>query len=101
VGAEEHDYQACDLPGLQVALLGQATPSEEGEAVMSKQFVVRTSGYDEHNRLVIDPGPSRCGDIDDGISLWHHGQGGWVISMADLTRIYQAAVKVRQKSAKP
>jgi hypothetical protein len=40
-------------------------------------------------------GPSRCGEITDGVAFAHGKEGGWVIDFADLERVYLAAKEKR------
>jgi hypothetical protein len=67
---------------------------------MSEQLTIRTTGYNAKDRILFYPGPSRCGHIDDGVSLAHvgdngRGEGGWVISYHDLMRMAKAATDAR------
>jgi hypothetical protein len=62
---------------------------------MSDILVIQTAGYSEPDELSFWPGPSKCGEITDGVTLSHAGEGGWVISFADLERMYLAAKEAR------
>ena len=45
-----------------------------------------------------EPGPIWCGSIADGVGLDRDREGIWVISFADLERMYLAAKEVRRAS---
>ena len=63
-------------------------------------YAVDTAGHPK-DILLIELGPSSCGDIRDGISFahalvdnpktWDDGEGCWLISFVDLEAIYLAA----------
>ncbi len=57
-------------------------------------FYTETAGHPQE-RLRIEPGISRCGDITDGVSFEHGNQGCWLISFAALEQIYLEAKKAR------
>ena len=60
-----------------------------------KALRFKTAGYSETDNLAVDVGPSKCGDIQDGVVFWHDDRGGWVLSYADLMTIAKAATKAR------
>lgn len=58
-------------------------------------------------RLRVYTGVSMCGEIKDGITLSHAGltkfssEGGWVVSFADLEKVYLAARAFRAAISAP
>ena len=57
----------------------------------------KTAGLPGDGGMVFSTAIVRCGDIEDGIGIDvpDHIRGGWVISFADLERVYTAAVAAR------
>lgn len=75
-------------------------------------IAVKVAGYhEEFNWLGFDPRPTSCGGITDGVSLSHQNceqpanrhqtDAGWVISFADLERMYEAAKAARIQGEPP
>ena len=61
-----------------------------------KELEVEVAGHPEPT-LMLRRGICECGNITDGVALSHGRRGGWVISFADLKRIYEAAKAERVK----
>lgn len=58
-----------------------------------------TAGYaDEADELHFIPGPSRCGEIEDGVAFSHGHEGGWVLPFTALQDAYFRAAEERRMS---
>jgi L-ascorbate metabolism protein UlaG (beta-lactamase superfamily) len=70
---------------------------------MSKPLTAHCFGHTDGDTLTVSPGPCSIGraedgpahGTDDGVALEHGRAGAWVISFADLERIYFAAKAAR------
>ena len=54
-----------------------------------------TAGYGMPEIIRFHPGPTRCGDVKDGIILENNGEGPWVLAFKDLETMYKLAAKAR------
>ena len=63
---------------------------------MIKHLILETQGYSDDDKLTVNPGICRCGNIKDGVGFVHDDGGGWVLSFTDLQRIYIAALRTRK-----
>lgn len=63
---------------------------------MSNRVLFSTQGYSDMDNLWFRPGPCRCGNITDGVALAHDQRGDWIVSFADLERMYLLAKQARQ-----
>ena len=61
----------------------------------NKDLQVPVAGHSS-DMLLVHPGVHHCGRIIDGVAFAHGRDGRWVISFADLERIYDAAKAQRQ-----
>jgi hypothetical protein len=64
-----------------------------------KRLRLKTAGYSVTDVLIVEPGPAKRGDIQDGIAFRHDDQGSWVLSYGDLKRIVTAAEAARRSGA--
>lgn len=65
-----------------------------------RPLVVSTAGFNLKDQLRVTLGPAKCGTIQDGVVFEHmqspgRGDGCWLISLADLERIVEAAKAAR------
>ena len=64
----------------------------------------RTGGYNDDDRVRVDPGIHKCGKVADGVCFEHalNGRwiGGWVLAFTDLEWIYLEAKRRRTGSRK-
>ena len=55
-----------------------------------------TAGYSHLDVLKVWPNPeAQCGTITDGLALQHDDGGAWVLSFADLEKIYLRAKQLK------
>ena len=52
------------------------------------ELIYKTAGYSDDDKLTVDVGRAKCGEITDGIGFVHDRDGGWVLSFEDLEQIY-------------
>jgi hypothetical protein len=68
------------------------------EAPENNEIVLQCAGHTEGDEMYASPTVHLCGRIIDGISIrFSDKTGRWVISFADLERLYKAALKFRQE----
>ena len=59
---------------------------------MSDKLEFKTAGYSDDERLFVWPSATaECGHINDGIIFSHGDDSCWILSFADLEKIYLAA----------
>ena len=59
--------------------------------------VVRSAGHPQAKRMFFSVvGRHKCGEIEDGISLRHAGEAGWVLDWDDFEAVYLAAKNMRE-----
>ena len=62
---------------------------------MVKDIEITGAGLSSDNKILFNPGKWQCEKIADGISL-NVGDGSFLISFGDLTKMYKAAESVRR-----
>lgn len=62
---------------------------------MSDKLEFEVAGHPEEI-LRFNPGPTECGNITDGVAFYHGNRGAWIVSFADLERMYLAAKLARR-----
>jgi hypothetical protein len=73
-------------------------------SVLGEVMNFRTAGYSHmeslkvwpHSRVSVNPQPgTKCGSIEDGVVFQHDQEGAWVLSFADLEKIYLRAKELQ------
>ena len=62
-----------------------------------EEYEVKTVGLSK--RLYFHPGPSRCGNVTDGVSFELGREGSFVIPFRELRNMYIVAERIRHKGA--
>ena len=58
-------------------------------------YEIEMAGHTK-DHFYFEPGPTACGEIEDGIAFEFDNDGGWVVPFSELEAMYLASVKVRE-----